>query len=160
MVNSLIANITGFLGLICSDIYYLSPYSMFKQIEQNKDWIKIPYIMLIFNALNSGLFIIYGLSGAGAQVWICHTIGHLFTQVFLIKYISYRFETNSNIKLCLSSFSIICALLFVGIGLTCVFTSDTEFIKNCYSKSGGIVLVVNILMFMSPAQNLVSVANN
>jgi hypothetical protein len=156
MQSPLIASITGWAGTILSEFFYLSPYSMFKELTVNKQWEKIPYIMLLCSLINSGLYVIYGTSGGGTQVWFCNILGHIFSLVFIIWFLQYRFE-DYNTRTISCVVILICSFGFLILAIKCAVTKDEVFRSSVNSTIGGIALIVNILLFIAPAQNIVSI---
>lgn len=156
MQSPFVANLTGWAGTVLSEFYYLSPYNMFKELTVNKQWEKIPYIMLLCNLVNSGLYVIYGTSGGGTQVWFCNILGHIITLVFIIWFLQYRFE-DYNSKTISCAIVLLCSIGFMSLALICATTKDEVFRNSIHSTVGGLALFFNILMFIAPAQNIVSI---
>ena len=153
--DSTIASIFGWSGTVVSMFFFISPINIFLEMSKTNNHEKIPALMLVFNTLNCGLWIVYGMSGGGTQPWVCNLIGLSFTLVYVVWYLLYRFEEKtSKISSIVASLMLVAGILtFSFINL---FNSDENFRKDTKKISGLIALVFNICMYAAPGQNLVS----
>jgi solute carrier family 50 protein (sugar transporter) len=152
--DSVIASIFGWTGTVVSMFFFISPINIFLEMNKTNNHEKIPALMLVFNTLNCGLWVVYGMSGGGTQPWVCNLIGLSFTLVYVVWYLLYRFEDKSS-----KISSIVGSLLLVGgilaFSFICLKSDNEDFRKDTKKISGIIALVFNILMYAAPGQNLV-----
>lgn len=152
--DSLIASIFGWCGNGLSWFFFLSPLPLFLEMSKTKKHEKIPGAMLLFNTLNTGFWVVYGFAGAGDKVWICNSIGLFFSTIYVFWYLAYRFESYSY-----KIVSIIVAFLvighFVAVGLYAYLSDNQNFKNSVKGPYGTTALVVNVLMYLGPGENIV-----
>mmetsp|Transcript_17609 Transcript_17609/g.18256 ORF Transcript_17609/g.18256 Transcript_17609/m.18256 type:complete len:239 (-) Transcript_17609:48-764(-) len=149
--NTLLANIFGWSGTVVACFFFISPIVLFIEMTKTGSHVKIPGLMLLFNTFSTCLWVIYGLAGAGTQVWVCNGIGLVFSTVYVLWYIPYRVEKIIfKILFELLAVVLIGGLVTVGV----IAKKEEDFADKIKDIVGYIALVVNAIMFAAPGQNL------
>lgn len=153
-IDSTFASVIGWTATALSCFFFISPLNMFIKMAKTKSCDEIPYLMLLCNTGNTLLWFVYGMAGGGDKVWICNAIGLFFSTVYVIWYHFYKFEEWWKIILAQVGF-----LIFLGGFLAVGIYAKTDFIfaYNIKEGFGWAALVVNILMYAAPGQNLYNV---
>lgn len=154
--DSTIASIFGWTGTVISMFFFISPLNIFLELTKTKNHEKIPALMLVFNTLNCGLWVLYGMSGGGTQPWVCNLMGLSFTLVYVVWYLLYRFEDKVT-KIATIAGSLILVAAILTYSLINLKSKDEDFRKENKTVSGWIALIFNICMYAAPGQNLVSI---
>lgn len=151
--DTVFASIFGYGGMGLAQFFFISPIVLFIELQKTKNVDKIPGLMLLFNTLNTAFWMVYGFAGAGRTVYICNSIGLCFSMIWVVWYLLYKFE-NFGLKVLtvLGFLGSMAALLAVGI----IALDDKDFASKVYDPFGWLALVVNILMYAAPGQNIVS----
>ena len=152
--DSVIAQIFSWSGTTLSLFFFLSPIVLYLELSKTKNVEKIPGMMVIFTTLNTAFWLVYGFGGAGTPVWVCNGIGLIFNTTYVVWYLLYFFYENLTLKITSIGSSILVIGGFVAIGL--VAYNDKEFADKVKDVFGYIALVMNIIMYASPGQNIVS----
>ena len=154
IVDSTLAAVVGWIGNCLSWFFFLSPLPLFIEMTKTNSHEKIPGLMLLFNTLNTGFWVVYGFAGAGNIVWICNGIGLIFSTVYVFWYLAYRFE-----KLTIKALSIFIAFIIIGhfiaVGLIAYLSVNKDFANSVKGPYGTVALIVNVFMYIGPGQNIV-----
>lgn len=156
MSESLVASIFGWAGTVLACFFFISPANLFLKMVKTGSLKEIPSLMLIFNSFNCILWLVYGLSGGGTQVWVCNSIGLFFSMIYCIWYLLYFFEEVLKKILSILVYLVIFGgLIFFGI--YCKIHEEDFGKPKVKVPVGWIALIINVIMYAAPGQNLVRI---
>lgn len=154
--NSAIATIFGWSATTTACFFFISPFPLFLEVSKTNSVEKVPVSMLVCNALNCSIWIIYGMAGGGVQPWVCNMIGLSLTLVYVVWYLLYKYESIAY-KLLSIFLSFLVIGILVGLGFVNLFKEDGDSFKTtCHDITYWMALVINVIMYAAPGQNLVS----
>jgi solute carrier family 50 protein (sugar transporter) len=140
----LITDILGIIGNALSILFFIIPATIIVEYIRTKDHDKVPYLLFVFSILNCEFWAIYGAKINAWPLIACNAVGLFTNHIFLTLFIVYlNIELLKKVLLILG--------LYLGFALT--FTLFFVLIKNA-NIFGAIAMIMNILMFISPLQNL------
>ena len=145
-----LSTIVSWIGTIVGFILNLTPITMFYNIYLEKESIEIvPESMLIFNILCPSLWACYWWLQVGRIVpFISAIFGVMLSEIFALFYLFYYAEKNIKKYLIYA---------FIEINLVLEFNYIFLCIISDYSVIGTIAVVINIINYIAPGQNLVKV---
>lgn len=142
------------IGLLCNAIaiiFYFMPITNMVTVIKTKDTSKAPWLLFIFTILNSEFWTIYGIKINSWPIYFCNGIG-IVTNII---YLSIYFLCQVNRPLWKRTFYISLVLLTCVSSLAALYT----YIQN-QNLFGGLACMMNIIMYISPLQNLQLVFKN
>ena len=146
--DKLIENIFGWVGLVISTYFYLSPVIPFLQVlKGERNYKDAPCILLICNLMNCILWIDYGLLKDSFQLYLTCAIGGNLTLIWISIFIIFLSKKKIFLTLFIS-------ILLLGIitGITYVFYEIIDIKITGYAA-----LVFNILMLAAPGEKICNV---
>ena len=134
---------------IITVILNLSPIVAFISVIKGKEkYTNIPILMLVFNLLNNLCWGCYWHRISRFSPTLCSVICSIIATFFFIIYL-YFFAKKNIKKFILYSF----AFIFIEI----IITSISYYATNNITYFGRFLIVINILMYIAPGQNLIRV---
>ena len=145
--DKIIESIFGWIGLTISSYFYLSPVVPFiKVLKGEMKYLDSPGILLIISMINCILWTDYGLLVDSLQLYLTCAIGGTTTFIWITIY----FTFVGKKQFCLGLFiNILFLALMIGI-MYFFYIINIEITGYCG-------LIINILMFASPGEKIITV---
>ncbi len=146
-MSGLALEISGIFANSSSVIFSLAPIVNIIELFKKKDTSKIPWTLFLIQILNCGFWLTYGVKINAWPIWANNTVGVISNHTFLIIYL-FHLDHSLAQKLGYSITLICCSM-------AALITVNT----NIHSASiiGTVAMVLNIVMFSTPMQNIAKV---
>ena len=146
--NDLIGNIFGWTGTVITAYLYIAPCVPFiKVVKEEIRYSDSPGLLLIFSAINSILWIVYGLLQNNIQLYVSSGTGAISTVIWITIFLIFFAEK----KFCLA-FSLI---LFLIISILIIANVFFYLIGDYITGLGA--MIFNILMYAAPGEKILRV---
>lgn len=144
-MNIELVDIIGLLCNIIAIVFFFIPITNMVLVAKTKDTSKVPWLLFIFTILNCEFWVIYGIKINAWPIYFCNGTG-IFTNLL---YLSIYFLCQIYKLLWKRIFYISLVLLSFCLSFSVFYT----YIKD-QNLFGSLACTMNILMFVSPLQNL------